>query len=398
VAQLEEFREETRRWLEENCPPSMRKPVRGDDEVVWGGRRAVYKDPDSRVWLERMAERGWTAPTWPKEYGGGGLSKDEARILQAEMRQLGCRQPLMSFGVSMLGPVILEFGNEEQKKEHIPKIVRGEIRWCQGYSEPNAGSDLAALQMRAERQGDEYVLNGQKVWTSYADSSDWIFCLVRMDPELPKREGIGFLLIDMEAPGISIKPIELISGKSPFCEVFFQDARAPAKNLVGKPTQGWTIAKRLLQHERAMISQMGTGGTLGGRRANVVDLARRYLECEKGTLPDPILRDRITQVEMDAMCFGLTVRRSADSAKAGRGPGAESSMFKLYGTELNKRRRELMVGVAGTQALGWEGEGFTPDELQLTREWLRSRGNSIEGGTSEIQLNIIAKRVLGLPD
>jgi alkylation response protein AidB-like acyl-CoA dehydrogenase len=397
VEQLEKFRQETRQWLEDNCPASMRTPTKSDDEVVWGGRRATYPNPDAKLWLDRMAERGWTAPTWPKEYGGGGLSKDEARILQNELRQLGCRQALMSFGVSMLGPVLLEYASEELKQEHIPKIVRGEIRWCQGYSEPNAGSDLAALQMRAELEGNEYAVTGQKVWTSYADSSDWIFCLIRSDPSLPKREGIGFLLIDMESPGISVRPIELISGKSPFCEVFFENVRVPAKNLVGKPTQGWTIAKRLLQHERAMISQMGFGG-MGGRGVGSVELARRYLDCAEGPLTDPVLRDRITQAEMDSMCFGLTVRRSADSAKAGRGPGAESSMFKLYGTELNKRRRELMVCLAGVQGLGWEGEGFTPDELQLTREWLRSRGNSIEGGTSEIQLNIIAKRVLGLPD
>ncbi len=397
MEQLEKFRQETRQWLEENCPASMRTPTKSDEEVVWGGRRAVYPSPDAKLWLDRVAERGWTAPTGPKEYGGGGLSKEEARILQDELRRLGCRQALMSFGVSMLGPVLLEYASEGLKQEHIPKIVRGEIRWCQGYSEPNAGSDLASLQMRAELEGDEYVVNGEKVWTSYADSSDWIFCLIRSDPSLPKREGIGFLLIDMESPGISVRPIELISGKSPFSEVFFENVRVPAKNLVGKPTQGWTIAKQLLQHERAMISQMGFGG-MGARGVGLVELTRRYLDCAEGPLTDPVLRDRITQAEMDSMCFGLTVRRSADSAKAGRGPGAESSMFKLYGTELNKRRRELMVCLAGVQGLGWEGEGFTPEELQLAREWLRSRGNSIEGGTSEIQLNIIAKRVLGLPD
>jgi alkylation response protein AidB-like acyl-CoA dehydrogenase len=396
-AHLEKFRAETRQWLEENCPEPMRTPIRGEGDTVWGGRKAVYPHPDAKVWLERMGARGWTAPTWPSEYGGGGLEKDEAKVLGEEMMRLRCRQPLMSFGISMLGPVLLEFGNEEQRKEHIPKIVRGEIRWCQGYSEPGAGSDLAGLQCRAEREGDEYIVDGQKVWTSYADSSDWIFCLVRTDPEASKHDGISFLLIDMDAPGVSVKPIKLISGKSPFCEVFLQNVRVPVRNLVGQETQGWTIAKRLLQHERTMISQMGIG-RLGSTGGTLLGLARHYLNAPEGPLPDAVLRDRLAQVELDGLCMGLTFRRSADAAKAGRGPGPESSMFKLYGTELNKRRRELMVSMADTEGLGWEGEGFTPEDLSLTREWLRSRGNSIEGGTSEIQLNIIAKRVLGLPD
>ena len=394
---LEKFRHETREWLEAHCPPSMRTPTRSEDEVVWGGRKAPYPNSDAKLWLDRMAERGWTAPTWPKEYGGGGLSKEEAKILREEMRALGCRGPLMSFGLSMLGPVLLEFANEEQKREHLPKIVRGEIRWCQGYSEPGSGSDLASLQTRSLWDDGEFVVNGQKIWTSYAELSDWIFCLVRTDPEAPKHDGISFLLIDMETPGTTVAPIKLISGKSPFCQVFFQDVRVPARNLVGREGEGWTIAKRLLQHERRMISEMGTGG-LGGRGEGIVETARRALEAETGLLPDPILRDEIAQVELDSQAFLTTLRRSADAAKAGRGPGAESSMFKYYGTELNKRRRALLVSVLGTQGLGWEGEGFTPAELAVPREWLRSRGNSIEGGTSEIQLNIIAKRVLGLPD
>ncbi|MEE8558192.1 MAG: acyl-CoA dehydrogenase family protein, partial [Myxococcota bacterium] len=396
MEQLEKFREETRHWLEENCPASMQSPIRREEDTVWGGRKATYSNPDARLWLERTGERGWTVPRWPSEYGGGGLSKEENTVLQEEMRNLGCRLPLMSFGISMLGPVLLEFANEEQKREHLRKISRGEIRWCQGYSEPGSGSDLASLQMRAVLDGEEYVVNGQKIWTSYADLSDWIFCLVRTDPGAAKHDGISFLLIDMDSPGVSVAPIQLISGKSPFCQVFFQDVRVPMKNLIGKLDQGWTIAKKLLQHERSMISQLGMGG-LGARGRGLVDLARHYLGSEEGRLSGPLLRDQITQIEMDGMSFGSTFRRSADAARVGRGPGPESSLFKLYGTELNKRRRECMVSTAGVRGLGWEGEGFTPDEIQLTREWLRSRGNSIEGGTSEIQLNIIAKRVLGLP-
>jgi alkylation response protein AidB-like acyl-CoA dehydrogenase len=395
VADLEKFREETRKWLDENCPPSRRGPD-ADREEYWGGRNPSCKNPEAKLWGERMAARGWTAPTWPKEYGGGGLSPEEARILDQEMRRGKCRQPLMSFGLTMLGPVLLEFASEEQKQEHLPKIVRGEIRWCQGYSEPGAGSDLASLQMRAELDGDEYVVSGQKIWTSYADESDWMFCLVRTDPDAPKRDGISFMLIDMATPGVTTAPIKLISGSSPFCEAFLENVRVPRKDLIGPVNGGWTIAKRLLQHERSMISELGLG--VAGTRRTLEEVAREYLDCPEGTLPDPILRDRLAQHWMDDTCFKLTLRRSFDSAKAGQGLGAASSMFKLYGTEMNKRKHELMVSFLGSQAFGWEDESFTPAELTATREWLRSKGNSIEGGTSEIQLNIIAKRVLGLPD
>ena len=388
------FREGIRKWLVKNCPPSMRSPMKEDDEV-WGGRRAVFDHPDQKVWLERMAARGFTAPTWPRTYGGGGLTVDEARVLSEEMRALGCRRPLKSFGVWMLGPVLLEFGSEAQKMEHIPPIVRGEIRWCQGYSEPGAGSDLAGLSMRATKDGDTYVVSGHKIWTSHADKSDWMFCLVRTDFDAPKHAGISFLLVDMASPGISARPIRLISGQSPFCETFFDEVRVPAKNLVGAPGSGWTIAKRLLQHERALISEM---------RDHVPDhetlesVARRYVGPSEGPLDDRALRDRIVQANMDFYCNRITLRRSAESAEAGQGPGPESSMFKLYGTELNQRRRELMVEILGYQGIGWEGPGFDESEIARTRAWLRSRANSIEGGTSEIQLNIIAKRVLGLPD
>jgi alkylation response protein AidB-like acyl-CoA dehydrogenase len=391
---LASFRAETRAWLAANCPPSMRTPMKEEDEV-WGGKNAFFDHPDQKVWLERMAARGFTAPTWPREYAGGGLSPAQALVLAEEMRSLGCRRPLKSFGVWMLGPVLLEFASEEQKREHIPPIVRGEIRWCQGYSEPSAGSDLASLATRAVLDGDDYVVSGHKIWTSHADRSDWMFCLVRTHPDAPKHDGISFLLIDMASPGITARPIRLISGSSPFCETFFDDVRVPRKNLVGRPGAGWTIAKRLLEHERALISEM---------RDNFPDeetlesVARRYIGPPQGPLADAALRDRIVQANMDFYCNKITLRRSAESAEAGRGPGAESSMFKLYGTELNKRRRELMVEILGYQGLGWEGEGFAPAELARTRTWLRSRANSIEGGTSEIQLNIIAKRVLGLPD
>ncbi|MCB0219784.1 MAG: acyl-CoA dehydrogenase family protein [Chrysiogenetes bacterium] len=397
MSELEEFRADVRAWLEENCPESMRTPM-PDDETVWGGRRATYKNPDSKLWLERMVEKGWTVPAWPKEYGGGGLSAKEARVLEQELRRLNCRPALQSFGIWMLGPALLEFATEEQKLKYLPPIARGEIRWCQGYSEPNAGSDLASLQTSAVEDGDHFIVNGQKVWTSYADKADWIFCLVRTDKST-KHDGISFLLFDMESEGVSARPIRLISGASPFCETFFDNVRVPKDQLVGPRNGGWTIAKRLLQHERQMISGFGLGGALSGDSASrsMEALAKKYVGEEEGRVADPVLRDAIARHKMKGRAFALTTRRAAEEAKAG-GMGAASSMFKYYGTEHNKNRFELMLKVMGSAALGWEGEGFTPAELSITRQWLRSKGNSIEGGTSEIQLNVIAKRVLGLPD
>jgi alkylation response protein AidB-like acyl-CoA dehydrogenase len=391
---LQTFRTQTSAWLEANCPPSMRTPM-PDDETVWGGRNATYKHPDSKLWLQRMAAQGWTVPTWPKQYGGGGLSAAEARVLDEEMRRLNCRSPLQSFGIWMLGPVLLEEGTEAQKQEHLPKIARGEIRWCQGYSEPQAGSDLAGLKTRAVPQGEHFLVNGHKVWTSFANFADWIFCLVRTDPLAKKHEGISFILIDMNDLGVRTRPIRLISGASPFCETFIENVRVPMGNLVGKLNDGWTIAKKLLEHERKMIASVGERQR--GAERSLAELAKTYAGERDGKVADAVLRDRICQQEIDTRAFRLTQRRAADEAKGGA-PGPASAMFKFYGTELNKRKFELLLQCAGTQALGWEGEGFAADELRLAREWLRSKANSIEGGTSEIQLNIIAKRVLGLPD
>ena len=258
MSDLELFRAETRAWLEVNCPESMREPYRGEDDQVWGGRNAEYKHPDQKVWLDRMAAKGWTTPTWPKQYGGGGLDSKQARILAQEMRRLKCRRPLDSFGISMLGPALLRYASEEIRREHMPKISKGEIRWCQGYSEPGAGSDLASLQTRAEDCGDHYLVNGSKIWTSYADQADWIFALVRTDNSGTKHEGISFLLIDMADPGVTTSPIKLISGRSPFCETFLDNLKVPKSNLVGEEGNGWTIAKYLLTHEREMISGFGT--------------------------------------------------------------------------------------------------------------------------------------------
>ena len=392
MSDLEQFRQDTRAWLEENCPISMREPVKGFDDYYNGGRNPEIDHPDQKVWCDRMAERGWTVPHWPKEYGGGGLDKDELKILKEEMAAIGARRPLDSFGISMLGPALLHFGSEQQKLEHLPEIVRGDIRWCQGYSEPNAGSDLASLATKAEDQGDHYIINGQKVWTSYADKSDWIFCLVRTDNSGTKHEGISFVLFDMDQPGVTARPIKLISGNSPFCETFFDNARAEKSNLVGEEGNGWTIAKYLLTHEREMISGFGAPP-----KKSVGQLAIEAMGADaSGRLSNSVLRQNIAQYQLDTMAFGATMSRVGDEAKAGQGLGAASSIFKYYGTELNKRRNELNMAVGGELALGWEGEPYRGG--MVSRDWLRSKGNSIEGGTSEVQLNIISKRVLGLPD
>jgi alkylation response protein AidB-like acyl-CoA dehydrogenase len=403
MADLEAFRAEVRAWLAANAPPALRglelEPESGGN---WGGRRPHWDPPEMQRWLEVAAARGFTAPTWPREFGGGGLSGEQAKVLADEMRREKMPPPLTGFGLSMIGPTLLRFGSEEQKREHLPKVCRGEIRWCQGYSEPDAGSDLASLQTRAVRDGDQLVVSGTKVWTSYGDLSDWIFALVRTHPQAKKQEGISFVLIDMETPGVSVRPIKLISGKSPFCETRFENVRVPLRNVVGQVDGGWTVAKALLGHERNMIADLF--GSVQGRKprapgSTLANLAREYLGGEHGVpLPDPLLRDEIARCEMDERAFALTVARARDAAKAGHQPGSESSLFKVYATELNKRRTELSVRIAGPQGLGWDGAGFSEDEVRRTRQWLRARGNSIEGGTSEIQLNIIAKRVLGLPD
>ena len=391
MSDLESFRRETRAWLEANCPAEMRRPVVSESDACWGGRDFKFQSEAQRRWLQIMGERGWTVPAWPKVYGGGGLSKEEAAVLNAEMRALGCRPPLLSFGIWMLGPALLAHGTEEQKLEHLPKIARGEIRWCQGYSEPNAGSDLASLATKAEVYDDHFLINGQKIWTSYADEADWIFCLVRTSTA-KKHTGISFVLFDMESPGVSTRPILLISGKSPFCETFFDNVKVPRRNLVGELNAGWTIAKYLLTHEREMI-----GGI--GERSNVKPLGEFAADAvgldESGRLSEASLRAQIARFEIDEAAFRLLMQATGDRARHGVGNPAMSSALKYYGAELNKRRWELMVSAAGTDGLEWEGERSR--EGTVARTWLRTKGNSIEGGTSEIQLNVVAKRILGLP-
>jgi acyl-CoA dehydrogenase len=384
-ADLEGFRAETRAWLEANCPAEMREPMRDESDACWGGRNAVFQSEAQKKWMGAMAARGWTVPDWPKDYGGGGLSPAETKILRREMARINARNPLMSFGISMLGPALLKYGTEEQKRHYLPQIARGEIRWCQGYSEPGAGSDLASLQTKCEDKGDHWLVNGQKVWTSYADKADWIFCLVRTDFAAPKHKGISFLLFDMATPGVSTKPILLISGNSPFCETFFDDVKVPKDQVLGEVNKGWDVAKYLLGHEREMISGMGLGGqgeSLGEAFAEVL-------------ADDPILRAEVAQFDVDAMAFRAMSERFLDELKAGLAHPAQPSMMKYAGTELNKRRHELAMAAGGSDALEWESDRSRKGKA--AREWLRTKANSIEGGTSEIQLGIVAKRILDLP-
>jgi len=370
----------------------MRSPYQSEADACWGGRNYQFQSDDQRLWLERMASKGWTVPTWPAEYGGGGLDREHAKVLKEELARIHARPALESFGISMLGPALLKFGSEELKQQHLPPIVRGEIRWAQGYSEPNAGSDLASLAARADDHGDHFILNGSKVWTSYGDLGDWMFCLVRTNFEVPKHQGISFVLFDMATPGVSTRPIKLISGKSPFTETFFENVRVEKDQVVGEINQGWTVAKYLLTHEREMIAGSGlsrVGGT------PISQLALRALGTENEILSNPMLRADIAQFEMDGRCLALTIERARDEVKAGVSLGATASLFKYYGTELNKRRYELLMAINGSDALDWEG-GESQDGLR-PKTWLRTKGNSIEGGTSEIQLNVVAKRILGLP-
>lgn len=389
---LKIFRAETRAWLEQNCPDEMRSPMASEKDACWGGRGFQFQSEAQRLWLERMSAKGWTAPDWPQAYAGGGLNREQVKILKQEMARINARPALYSFGISMLGPALLKYGSEEQKLKFLPPIVRGEIRWCQGYSEPNAGSDLANLQSPAIDHGDHYVLNGSKIWTSYGDQGDWMFCLVRTDQDAPKHEGISFMLFDMKTPGIKVKPIKLISGSSPFCEVFFDDVVIPKAQQVGELNKGWSIAKYLLTHEREMISAAGLSRS--GEKS-VSEAAIDAIGLRNGQLADSILRTDIARFEMDEAVFALTIERARDEVKAGVSLGAVSSWFKYFGTELNKQRYNLLMDIGAADALAWTGSESL--DGKLAKDWLRTKGNSIEGGTSEIQLNIVSKRILGLP-
>ena len=382
---LEGFRAEARAWLEENCPPGVRA----------GGRAGA---DDHRLWRERLIEKGWSAPTWPTEYGGGGLDNAEYMALIQELRRLRAPVPFGGMGLSLIGPTLLELGTPEQKSRHLPPIVRGEVNWCQGYSEPSSGSDLASLRTRAVDNGDHFVINGQKIWTSGAQVADWMFALVRTDPDAPKHEGISFVLLTMRQPGVTVKPIRLISGSSPFCETFFDNAIARKDDLVGEPNKGWTVGKRLLQFERGSMATLVGGAAVREAGPTLEGEAKKYLGEADGRIADAAVRDRVILHNINDQAFRLTQRRTVEEAKDGRTPGPATSIFKMYGTELQQDKASLFVEMRGTQGLGWEGDGFDARELGDARAFLAGRAASIYSGSNEIQRNIVAKRVLGLPD
>ena len=391
---LDDFRDDTRNWLEENCPSG----AKGPGPVSSGSTKVPLTHKDTRLWLDRMIEKGWTAPTWPVEYGGGGLDNDEYMVLIQELRRIGARVPLMGMGISLIGPTLLEYGTEDQKQRHIPRIVRAEVAWCQGYSEPNAGSDLASLRTRAEDNGDHFLVNGSKIWTSGAQVADWIFALVRTDPNVPKHDGISFVLMDMAQEGISVKPIRLISGESPFCQTFFDNAIARKEDLIGELNKGWTVGKRLLQHERGSMASLVSGGATKDQGPTLESEAKEYFGINNGKIADATIRQRIIDHNINSAAYQLTQRRTVEEAKGAGTPGPATSIFKMYGTELQQDRSELFVEMRGYDGLGWTGSEFKSRNIGDTRAFLANRAASIYSGSNEIQRNIIAKRVLGLPD
>jgi alkylation response protein AidB-like acyl-CoA dehydrogenase len=395
AADMEAFRAEARSWLEQNFPPSLKN----DESAMMAAMMGGTLSGDAEKWRKAMGEKGWGVPTWPKEYGGGGLSGAEARVLQQEMNRLGARSPIGGMGVMMFGPTLLEYGNETQKKRHLPLIASGEKRWCQGYSEPGAGSDLASLQTKCEDKGDHYLINGSKIWTSGAQYADWCFCLVRTDTTR-KHEGISFILIDMKSPGVEVRPIKMISGASPFCETFFTNVKVPKENLVGPLNGGWTIGKRLLQFERQGLGGGNGGGAARGGDARPLDvMAKQYVGADgQGRLDDKDLRSRITAHQMEQKAFYLTLMRAQAEAKGNNSPSAATSIMKNAGAKIAQDRAELSLEIMGNRGLGWEGGGFSADEINTVRAWLGGKAVTIYGGSTEIQNNVIAKRILGLLD
>ena len=390
----EEFRLETRTWLQTNCPEG----AKGPGQTAWGSSKIVL-ERDVALWLERMSERGWTVPTWPKEYGGADLENDLYPILIQELMAIGARTPLTGRGVNYIGPTILELGTDEQKEKWLPGISRGEGGWAMGYSEPGAGSDLASLSTRAEKVGDEYLINGRKTWTSDAMDCDYIFVLARTSDAKPKHQGISLVLVDMDQPGVEVHPIRLLSGASPFNETVFNNALADSADVIGGVDNGWSAGKRLLQFERSTHAGINTSGSQGGRntRDDTKEIVLKYSPIESGRLADSATRARLLEFQMKKAAQSLTQKRTIEETRA-RAPGFTSSAVKLSNALIEQERDEMIVQVMGSLGIGWSGEPFSDQEIDATRTWLKQKSLTIAGGTKEVQLNIIAKRVLGLPD
>lgn len=348
-------------------------------------------------WQKRLYKQGWIAPGWPKEYGGTGWNATQKFIYETERTAAGIRD-VIPFGLNMVGPVIYEFGNEEQKQRFLPRILQSEDWWCQGYSEPGAGSDLASLKTKAVREGDEYVVTGAKIWTTYAQYADWIFCLVRTNSDGKKQEGISFLLIDMKSPGIKVNPIVSIDNHYSLNEVEFNEVRVPVANLIGEQDKGWTYAKALLAHERTAIA-----GVADSKRnlAQTREFAAREVNGGKALLSDPLFQKRLSDIEIELMALEFTELRVLASVASGGAPGAESSLLKIKGTELQQAVQELKMEVAAYYQ-GVLPNDLSPEQLghdfgsQARQSYMYGRAATIYGGSNEVQKNVIAKAVLGL--
>ena len=383
------FRDQVRGWLQANLPTDLRDKISNYDELT---------REDLLRWHKILAKQGWVAPSWPKEWGGTGWSVVQRYIFEEECGYAGT-PPLVSFGLSMCGPVLLKFGTDEQKKKFLPRIYKGEDFWCQGYSEPGSGSDLASLKTKAVRGGEHYVVNGQKTWTTLGHYADWIFCLVRTDFGAAKRqEGISFLLIDMKSPGITVRPLILMDGGHEVNEVFFEDVKVPVANLVHKEGEGWSVAKYLLGHER-----MNTGRIGASKRelAKLKEFAAQQKHGGKSLMEDVRFRDRLSRLEVELMALEITNLRFLDRMRrTGQPPGADVSMLKIKGTEIQQGLTELMMQAVGPMAQPFKAvngdSGFDEFTAAIAPRYCNFRKTTIYAGSNEIQRNIIAKMTLGL--
>jgi alkylation response protein AidB-like acyl-CoA dehydrogenase len=387
------LRAEVQAFLREGLPASLSAKVLGLKRLT----RA-----DLLSWHHILFARGWSAPNWPREFGGPGWSAVEQHIFDEECALAGA-PPLVSFGVRMVAPVIMQFGSRAQQEYFLPRILSGEHWWCQGYSEPGAGSDLASLTTRAQRRGEHYIVNGQKTWNTLGHFADWIFCLVRTDTEARQQEGISFLLMDMKSPGITLRPIPLIDGEHEVNEIFFENVEVPVANRIGEENKGWTYAKYLLGHERVNIAQVGQSRRELGR---LKQLAARELSGGRPLLEDTRFRDRLAEAEIDLLALEITVMRVLSAESARRDPGAESSVLKIRGAEIQQTLSELMMQAIGYYALaripealeaGWRAaDGTEQDWPAFSGRYFNLRKTTIFSGSNEIQRNIIARRILGL--
>jgi len=381
----EAFRREVRAWIQDAMPADMRERAAGS------GR---FTPEDSATWHRILYEKGWVAPHWPKEVGGTGWDAARRFIFNEEMESAGAPQ-LSVFGLSMVGPLIISFGRDAQKKRFLPKILSAEEFWCQGYSEPGSGSDLASLRTTAEDAGDHFIVNGQKTWTTYAQYADWIFCLVRTDPNAKKQAGITFLLIDLKTPGVEVKPMLTLGHTPAFCDTFFDNVKVPKENVIGKVNQGWTMAKALLGHERTLLAMVGPC-------RNVLQKIKRIAATKtvdgRPMLEHPIWRAKIARLEMRFRAHLMVSYRALADQQKGKMPGPESSILKLVGTKLVQEMTELAMEIMGESSLTWYNEGVcTPVEESIGPYFCYERAATIYGGSNEIQRNVIAKMILQLP-